>query len=184
MYLRLLRVLLAARRGAGLTLWDTAVTPFRVRLSDLDLQRHMNNGTYLTIADLGRVDLMVRSGFWEQMRRRGWYPVVASQSIRYRRSLRWRQRFEVHTRVLGTDGHSTYLEQVFPVGDTVCAEAMIRARFLERGGGSVSQAELEQLVGEFPEDRELPSWVGPWAGQGREGATSPTAPAAVERSER
>ena len=83
LYLRLLLMTLRTRAGRGdrpLSIWDTAATAFRVAPTDLDLLGHMNNGRYLTIMDLARLDLMTRSGFWARLRRRGWYPVVAGQT--------------------------------------------------------------------------------------------------------
>ena len=45
MYLRLLRVLLQGRRRARISLWESATLTFRVHPLDLDVLRHMNNGT-------------------------------------------------------------------------------------------------------------------------------------------
>ncbi|KAG1647621.1 hypothetical protein GQR58_030448 [Nymphon striatum] len=39
--------------------------------TDLDIAVHMNNGRYLTLADLGRWDMMIRNGFWKTMRAKG-----------------------------------------------------------------------------------------------------------------
>ena len=86
-YWRLLWLFLRHRARPRLGIWDTARTPFRVLPTDLDLLRHMNNGTYLTLMDLGRMDLMLRSGVWKIVSDQGWYPVVAGQTISYRRSL-------------------------------------------------------------------------------------------------
>lgn len=165
LYLRLLLLRLRILRGrrSRLGVWDTARTPFRVVPTDLDLLGHMNNGRYLTILDLGRMDLMLRSGFWGKITSRGWYPVVAGQTISYRKSLVLGQRFEVHSRILGMDERWNYLEQSFVVGDEVYAQALIRARFLKRSGGSVSSRELLDMVGEMPADRVLPSWISAWA---------------------
>ena len=68
---------LRARRRGPLSVWDVARTPFRVLPTDLDLLFHMNNGKYLSILDLGRLDLLLRSGLWQALTERGWYPVVA-----------------------------------------------------------------------------------------------------------
>jgi acyl-CoA thioesterase FadM len=169
LYLRLLLLRLRnrrdrrTRRGPGIGLWDTARTPFRVVPTDLDLLRHMTNGKYLSIMDVGRIDLLTRAGFWAELTARGWYPVVAGQTITYRRSLTLGQRFDLLTRVCGFDERSVYLEQTFVVGDVVHARAVVRSRFLKRGGGQVSQQELSDLAGGFPEDRELPGWVAAWA---------------------
>src|SRR5690625_2862882 len=65
MYLRLLLFMIRVRFASRLSIWDTSHTAFRVNLADLDVQRHMNNGRFLSIMDLGRMDLMLRSRFWE-----------------------------------------------------------------------------------------------------------------------
>lgn len=163
LYLRLLLLRLRTRRAPRVEIWDTVRTPFRVTPGDLDLQRHVNNGRYLTLMDLGRMDLMLRSGFWGRLVRRGWYPVVAGQTITYRRSLTLGQRFDVVTRILGFDERWGYLEQTFVVGDTVYAHAVVRTRFLRRGGGSVDHDELAELAGGFPEHLHVPDWVHDWA---------------------
>ena len=137
LYFRLLLFMLRVRRRSRLSIWDTSHVTFRVNPADLDVQRHMNNGRYLTLMDLGRMDLMLRSRFWQRISARGWYPVVAGQSITYRRSLLLWQRFDLASRVIGHDERWIYMEQVFRRDGTVVADAIVRARFLRRTGGSV-----------------------------------------------
>lgn len=162
MYLRLLWFLLRVRRASPLRIWDASHATFRVNPADLDVQRHMNNGRYLSIMDLGRMDLMLRSGFWKRVTAAGWYPVVAGQTITYRKSLTLGQKFDLATRVIGYDERWIYMEQVFRRGSTVIADAVIRARFLRTSGGSVDVSEVLELVGPAPEDLELPQWVREW----------------------
>lgn len=162
LYFRLLLLRIKAALRPKLTAWDDAVTPFRVLPTDLDVLRHMNNGKFLTIMDLGRLDLMLRSGLWKRFSSQGWYPVVAGQTITYRKSLNPWQRFELHTRFLGFHSTWAYVEQSFRVGDVVYAHALVRARFLRRTGGSVEAAELEEMAGPSPDGRELPAWVIDW----------------------
>jgi acyl-CoA thioesterase FadM len=162
MYLRLLLFLLRVRAKSPLDIWDTSHASFRVNPADLDVQRHMNNGRYLSIMDLGRMDLMLRSGFWKKVTGAGWYPVVAGQTITYRRSLTLGQRFDLATRVIGYDERWIYMEQVFRRGDTVIADAIVRARFLRTSGGSVDVDEVLALTGPAPEDLVLPDWVAEW----------------------
>jgi acyl-CoA thioesterase FadM len=162
MYLRLLLFLLRVRGKSPLSIWDTSHASFRVNPADLDVQRHMNNGRYLSIMDLGRMDLMLRSGFWTRITDAGWYPVVAGQTITYRRSLTLGQKFDLATRVIGHDERWIYMEQVFRRGDAVVADAIVRARFLRTSGGSVEVQEVLDLVGPAPEDLVLPDWVTEW----------------------
>lgn len=143
-------------------MWDKAVTPFRVTPGDLDLLGHMNNSRYLAIMDLGRIDLMMRSGWWDEFTKQGWFPVVAGQSVTYRKSLGLGQRFVLETRVLGMDERWFYVQQVFRRGGEMCAHAMVRARFLKKSGGSVSHDEMSDFLGGFPEGIVLPDWVAKW----------------------
>ena len=162
LYFRLLLFMIRVRFRSRLGIWDTSHVTFRVNPLDLDLQRHMNNGRYLSLMDLGRMDLMLRSRFWQRITGQGWYPVVAGQTITYRRSLTLGQRFELATRVIGYDERWIYMEQVFRSGDAVIADAIVRARFLRTSGGSVDVQEVLDLVGPPPEDPVLPDWVETW----------------------
>lgn len=162
LYLRLLLLRLRAPRSPRLGAWDVARTSFRVVPTDLDLLGHVNNGRYLTLMDVARIDLLTRAGVWDRMRERGWYPVVAGQTITYRRSLRLGQRFDIYSRAVGIDDRWVYVEQTFCVGEDVYARAVVRSRFLKRSDGSVERAELEELCGPAPEGLELPGWVQDW----------------------
>ena len=58
LYLRLLHLWLLGRRRSRVSVMGPVRTPFRVWPTDLDLLRHVNNGVYLTIMDIGRLDLL------------------------------------------------------------------------------------------------------------------------------
>ncbi|MEA3247485.1 MAG: thioesterase family protein [Gemmatimonadota bacterium] len=138
------------------------VTPFRVWPTDLDLYLHVNNGVYLSLLDVARVDLMYRARLMGQVRARGWYPVVAAETIRFRKSLQPFDRFRVVTRVIGWDEKALLMGQDFVRGDEVVASAVIRSRFLSKDGGSVAPADLATLTGVSPESPPLPDWVERW----------------------
>jgi len=162
MFGRLIRVLLTSwlRPRAGL-LEETAIG-FRVWLTDLDALWHMNNGKYLTIMDLARVDMMIRTGLFRSIRRHGWYPVIASETIRFRKSLRPFQRFEIRTQTLGWDERSFYLRQTFYSGGDTVAVAIVRARFLAKGGGSVAAGELVETIAPGAVSPPLPTYIDDW----------------------
>lgn len=111
----------------------------RVRLTtlptDLDLVGHMNNGRYLSLFDLGRFDLIMRSGLWDLMRARGWYPVVASSTITHRKSLHLWQRFDIESKVISADDKAIYLEHRAVVRGEIYARLFVRSRFVRRAGG-------------------------------------------------
>lgn len=134
--------------------------------TDLDLNRHMNNGKYLSIMDVGRVDLMVRTGLWRILRQRGWYPVVVSETISFRKSLKPWQSFVIESRAIGFDEQAVYVEQRFVASERGGAEelyarAYVRARILKRSGGVVSIPDLIEAFGAAPQS--IPPELAEWA---------------------
>ncbi len=160
--LRLLLVVLRAALGRKLGADEASVLRLRVLPNDLDLNGHMNNGRFMTLMDLGRMDLMVRLGLLGHARRRRWAPLVGGAMIRYRRSLRLFQRFELHSRVIGWDDKWFVFEQRFESGGALCATALVRALF-RAPGGNVPPAEVLQIGGFEPEARPLPEHIARWA---------------------
>jgi acyl-CoA thioesterase FadM len=143
---RLLLIMLQALRREPLGPLDTSVVTMHVWLTDLDLLMHMNNGRYLSLMDLGRVDLMIRAGFWREARRRGWYPVVGSTLIDYRRPLTVFQKFELRTRVAGWDERWVYLEQQIVRNGTIAAAATLKTQ-IRSATGAVSTADAMVALG-------------------------------------
>ncbi|WP_438354406.1 acyl-CoA thioesterase [Microbacterium sp. CJ88] len=139
----------------------------RVRLTtlptDLDLLGHMNNGRYASLFDLGRFDLLIRTGFWELFAERRWYAVVASETITFRKSLELWQRFTVESRLLSHDDKSVYMMHRAVVKGEVYAEMIVRARFLRKAGGIVPLEELFEALGRRDTLPPLQPWVKEWA---------------------
>ena len=79
---------------------DVSRLAFRVWPHDLDTSFHMNNGRYWTLMDLGRADLMIRSGLWRAVIEHRWLPVVGAAKIRFRRELRLFRPFILKTRIV------------------------------------------------------------------------------------
>jgi acyl-CoA thioesterase FadM len=142
--------------------FDVVTSRFRVLPTDLDVNGHMNNGRYLSISDIGRLELLRAAGLWKALRRRGWYPVVASSTITFRRSLKPWRRFEVESRFFGVDGRDVYLEQRFVVAGEIYARMFVRGRFLKDAGGHVAVDELLELLGEVPAEAQVAEWLIEW----------------------
>jgi acyl-CoA thioesterase FadM len=161
--LQLVRLSLTASRRPRIGLYDVARMRGRVWPTDLDEYRHVNNGVYLSMMDLPRLDLLMRSGLWPRFKAAGIYPVVASQTITYRKSLRLWQAFEIETRILGYDDRAVYLEQRFVADGEVYARGFVKGRFLRRGGGVVPIAEVGMLAGIDPAAHPVPDWLRDWS---------------------
>lgn len=163
MIFRTLIRLLASRRASKVDVHDVVRTRFRVVPTDLDVLGHMNNGVYFSIMDLGRMDLMIRAGLWKTLRDKGWYPVMASETATFRKSLQPWQRYELESRIVGYDAKAVYVQQRFVVNGEIYADAMTRGRFLKKSGGTVSTAELSELLGVDVTTIVTPEWVRRWA---------------------
>ena len=79
---------------------ETSVVSLIVLPNDLDIYGHMNNGRYLTIMDLGRLDLFLRGGLVQAIKGARWNPVLSAAKVRYRRELRLWQKFRLETRIV------------------------------------------------------------------------------------
>lgn len=143
-------------------------THFRVLPNDLDALLHVNNGVYLTLMDLGRIDLLLRSDAYHAIRKNGWYPVLAAETIRFKRSLKLFQKFVIRTRVVGWDERSIYLEQQFISNGKLAAKALVDARFLKKKGGNVAPAELLTLLNIDQSPPNIPEWVATWVRSNRQ----------------
>jgi acyl-CoA thioesterase FadM len=135
---------------------------FLVWPPDLDVLFHVNNGVYLSMLDVARVDMILRSGLATPLRKHGIYPVVAAETIRFRRSLQLFQSFDIETRVIGWDEKAFILQHHFLRRGELVAEAIVRSRFLRRKGGTVSTSELLQLIGRADPSPALPEWIDAW----------------------
>jgi len=148
--------------------WLLVTAPFRPRLampagastlalrvlpSDLDISLHMNNGRYLQIMDLGRLDLIIRSGLGGAVWRNAWTPVVNAALIRFRRELRVFDRYRLETRVLGWLDQAVLIEQsfIFAGGGRdgqVAARALFKGALYDRRAQRyVPVAEMMQVIG-------------------------------------
>lgn len=160
--LRLLYVLLGSLRRPRLGPLDESVIPMRVLPNDLDTNLHLNNGRYLTLMDLGRVDLLVRLGVVREMRRRRWGGVVASATVRFRRPLKVFQRFDLHTRLVCWDDRWFYMEHRFVRDDDTLAIAVIKARFVAADGRRLTPAEVVAATEHAMDSPPMPPGVREW----------------------
>lgn len=111
---------------------EACVTKLRVDLFDIDFNLHMNNGRYLSVMDLGRLDLILRTKKFLTLFKRGYFPVVLSESIIFKKSLAPFQRYELHTKITSWDDKFFYFTQTFMDKEEIAAVASVRACFKQR----------------------------------------------------
>ncbi len=159
LFLRLLILLIRNRlSGRAVGYLEPTVLKYRVWITDQDAFRHMNNGRYLSITDLSVIDHLMRSGILGHVRKAGMMPVVVYKDITIHKMLRFPQRYEVHTRLLGWTGHYACYEHNFMADGRLAARSIAIGRIV---GGRGVRPTLQELIGQFalddvPESPPLP----------------------------
>ncbi len=118
----------------------------RVLPNDIDINFHMNNGRFLTICDLNRVDLFIRSGLLKAMFKRNWIPLIAEHTMSYKKPLSTFERYEVKLEVTHWDEKYFYMTHVFTRDERVMAQGTSKGCVYARGIGVVSPADAFAAV--------------------------------------
>jgi len=160
-YLRSARVLLAARFGPRLDFDAESVVRLRIWPGDIDIFPEVNNGRHLTLMDLGRFDLAVRTGFWKAVHREGWGLTVGGASVRFRHRVPPFSRVCLRTQVVGRDDRWFYFHQRIERDSRVCSAALVRTGVTARGRLVPVERVLE-ATGRAGWAPELPEWVQAW----------------------
>lgn len=163
LWLRLIWLLLSAPGRSKLELpAGTSILSFRVWPHDLDLSLHMTNSRYLGLMDLGRLDVILRSGLWRTVLANRWTPIANAAIIRFRRELRPFERFRLETRVLAWSDVFVVMEQRFvhAGGERdghVAARALFKGALYDRRQRAYVPVErLFKEAGGAPETPDLP----------------------------
>ena len=122
--LRLLRVILfALLRNHHVHFSGVSILYFTVMPTDC-VVKLVGNDRYHSFMDLGRIDLLIRSGAWNTLLAGRLQPFVHSAHIRYRYPLRIFQPFILRTRLVHTDNSYFWMEHVFQCGQKVMVTAI------------------------------------------------------------
>ena len=160
---RTLRVIVFGLLGRRRDVFAESRLRLRVWPNDCDLNFHLNDGRYVSLGGLGRVDLITRSGLLRQAYRRGWFPVVGTVLIRYRKSLQPLERFTLRSRILTWDAKWFYIEHLFERRDgSIAARLLVRA-VLRSKSAPIPSAEALAAIGQTdavapPMPEEIAKW--------------------------
>lgn len=137
LWMRLFGVWLASLRTSRLGPRDMSVLRVRVWPHDLDLWGHVNGGRYVTLSDLGRFDLFLRTGLIRAAIANGWTLPMEAVVVRFRRPLRLFNTCELRTHILGWDAKWGYVATDFVRGGEVVASLVMRGTTKDRTGRTV-----------------------------------------------
>jgi len=162
LYLRLLTIWLSTAFRRRQHPFAPTVTRFRVRPWEIDLFGHMNNGRYLQIMDLARVDWMRRCGVADAALAHRWSALLGGQIIRFRRSLGPLEAYTVTTRLLGWDNRWFFIEHHFRTSKGRTAAVAISRAALRKSGGWVAPEKVAHAVIPGTPSPPLPAAVHRW----------------------
>lgn len=160
-FLRLANEMRIARKRPAIDPLGTHVSTHRCWPWDLDPWIELNNGRTLTLYDLGRLPMALRTGMIRLMRDNGWNITVAGNSTRYRRRIRGFQRFTMVTRMLGWDQRFFYVDQSLWSRGECCNQMLLRGA-ITSAEGIVPPGRLMAAGGHAPDSPALPDWVRAW----------------------
>lgn len=148
LFLRFLRTILPALLARpGTSLLDLHRLHFSVWLGDQDPLGHMTNSRYSSFTDLAIMNYMGRTGALMAFRRRGWVPVIQHEAFTYFRMLRFPERFEIHTRLIGWENTRMVFEHNFIREGRVHAQSLMIARLTGRRKAQVTAAMALEALG-------------------------------------
>ena len=169
LYFRLIYMLIASFFKKKLTSpLDTGSLYFRVLPTDLDLNGHMNNGRYLTIMDIGRMDFVLRVKLAGYVIRNGYLPVLSSAKMRYRIPLMPFEEYELQTRILCWDEKWVFMEQRFIIADgpkagVAAAIGLIKGSFYDKNSKTtVPTGNIIKAIGHDEDSPHMPEYILKW----------------------
>lgn len=137
-------ILAALCRKKNFDITDESVLRYTVMPWDCDIKL-VSNDRYHAFMDLGRIDLILRFGWWRVILKNKWEPFVKTVDIRYRYPLRMFQRFTLRTRMMYWDKDYFWMEHSFERKGRTVAVAISKNSAKSRKG-VVTTSEALQLL--------------------------------------
>lgn len=147
---------------------DETSLNFCVLPNDLDLNGHMNNGRYLTIMDIGRMDFVLRLRLAGYVIRNGYIPVLSSATMRYRLPLLPFQKYTLTTRILCWDDKWVFMEHRFIItggkkDGAVAAIGLVKGSFFsKKTRGTIPTGDIMAAIGLTDQSPPIPGYLQKW----------------------
>ena len=161
-FFRMMWQIFKHRNDPKLGLFDTHKSTHICMPWDLDIWLELNNGRALTLFDMGRIPLAIRTNMHVLLKNKGWGLTVAGSCPRYRKRIRMFDKIHMKSRVIGTDDKFIYLEHSVWRRDGECASHVLIRGAITSSDGIVRPKDAAKELGLSEIDRELPEWVQAW----------------------
>ena len=160
-YLKVTATLIKARSRSKLQLEESSILDFRAGLTDIDTFMELNNARYFAYMELGRWDFSYRTGFISLMRKHKWGVALGGCSMRFRRRIPFRSKFQLTTQLICHDARWFYFLQETHMGHKICSSALMKLGVTSKSG-LVSAPEVIKHIDRSDWGAEIPAWVTAW----------------------
>ena len=135
----------ASTRPTLSSLDEECLLTFRAWPTDADLAI-VNHAAIMSLMEVGRIDLMARSGFLKLAIRNGWSVPVRAINVEFERPAKPLQRLTLSTRLVFMDEQWVYLRHRFTRAGKSVASAIVQAT-IRRGREPVSHQRVLEMIG-------------------------------------
>ncbi|HMK04772.1 MAG TPA: acyl-CoA thioesterase [Ferruginibacter sp.] len=143
-WIRLLKPLFSSKFKSKLTINETSSLKFSVWPTDVDVSI-MNHAAMMSVFEAGRIDYMVRTGFFKLARQQKWYFPNSSISIQFFRPMKVFQKAVLTTRVFHMEEHFIFIEQKIRRQGKDIAFCIVKSK-VKSGRVNVSTQEIVKLL--------------------------------------
>ena len=144
----LIKSLLQKNKRPTHNLYEKVCFDHQVKLSYIDIYKHINNAKYLRIYEKARWDFGIKTGMTKIMIERKYLFLIMSAEITYIKELNFGQKFVVQTEIIATDEKYYYFEQQIKRGEVIHNLAYFKV--LIAGKRKISPQEIHRVLYETP----------------------------------
>ena len=150
LYLRLLMLMMKSVKlepmltNTPADLCNTITT--RIYPNDLDINLHVNNGCYLTLCDLSRFDLFIRTGLAKLMIKNKWNPIICSHEMNYLRPLNLFDKITIKMQCEHWDEKYFYFKHEFFKKGKLVAHGTSKALIISKQGSLTPEFVLDAVA--------------------------------------
>lgn len=148
LFVRFVFVLVAAlRRQSSVGPLEASRLQLRVWFTDLSFSQFVPLHRIRSYTDLATVNSVIQIGLGRMVRQNSWMPIIQAESIRQTGDLRFAQKFEVITSIVGwQDNYVCYVHEFIAAGQHVAVSTML-ARIIGRKGSPVPISSIARELG-------------------------------------
>ena len=162
LYFRLIWIIIRSLFKSRIDFADKISLTLHIMPNDLDINRHLNNGRYLTLLDLASIEFFIRSGVLKHAIRQGFRPMIGGLMVTYRKGLSLFERCTLTMQMEAWNERWNYFRFEFKNSDgLLSATGYIKGAFVSKKG-IIPNKVADEIFGHERGDCTLPPAITHW----------------------